>query len=93
MPIPISVAYGAYGLIPREDAQLALAAADRAMYRQKRDGLPRAWSGSGPWRIAVSGDDVGQPVAFQPRDPVAQRELLLLQALQLELIAVASSTS
>src|SRR5918994_1146288 len=36
-----------------------------------------------------SGDDVGQTIAFQPYDPVTQRELLLLQALQLELIAVA----
>jgi diguanylate cyclase (GGDEF)-like protein len=34
--IPISVAYGAHGLVPTEDAQTALAAADRAMYRQKR---------------------------------------------------------
>jgi diguanylate cyclase (GGDEF)-like protein len=35
-PIPMSVAYGAHRLIPTEDAQCALAAADRAMYRQKR---------------------------------------------------------
>jgi diguanylate cyclase (GGDEF)-like protein len=34
--IAMSVAYGAYCLAPREDAQVALAAADRAMYRQKR---------------------------------------------------------
>jgi diguanylate cyclase (GGDEF)-like protein len=34
--VPLSIAYGAYGLVPREDAQVALAAADRAMYRQKR---------------------------------------------------------
>lgn len=34
--VPISVAFGAHGLSPREDAQEALAAADRAMYRQKR---------------------------------------------------------
>jgi diguanylate cyclase (GGDEF)-like protein len=33
--VPPSIAYGAYGLVPREDAQVALAAADRAMYRQK----------------------------------------------------------
>ena len=37
VPIPMSMAYGAYCLAPREDAQLALAAADRAMYRQKRE--------------------------------------------------------
>jgi diguanylate cyclase (GGDEF)-like protein len=42
VPIPMSMAYGAYCLMPREDAQLALAAADRAMYRQKREGPPRA---------------------------------------------------
>jgi GGDEF domain-containing protein len=40
--IPMSMAYGAYCLTPREDAQLALAAADRAMYRQKREAPPRA---------------------------------------------------
>jgi diguanylate cyclase (GGDEF)-like protein len=34
--VPISVAFGAHGLSPGEDAQAALAAADRAMYRQKR---------------------------------------------------------
>jgi len=32
----MSVAYGAHGLAPGEDPQEALAAADRAMYRQKR---------------------------------------------------------
>ena len=37
-PIAMSVAYGAYPLLAREDAQVALAAADRAMYRQKRQG-------------------------------------------------------
>ena len=41
-PIPMSMAYGAYCLTPREDAQLALAAADRAMYRQKRNRPPPA---------------------------------------------------
>lgn len=35
-PLPMSVAYGAHRLIPTEDAQCALAAADRAMYRHKR---------------------------------------------------------
>ncbi len=34
--IAMSVAYGAYCLAAREDAQVALAAADRAMYRQKK---------------------------------------------------------
>jgi diguanylate cyclase (GGDEF)-like protein len=34
--IAMSVAYGAYCLAAREDAQVALAAADRAMYRQKQ---------------------------------------------------------
>jgi diguanylate cyclase (GGDEF)-like protein len=34
--IPISVAYGAHRLSPGEDPQIALAAADRAMYRHKR---------------------------------------------------------
>ena len=34
--IAISVACGAHGLAPGEDPQEALAAADRAMYRQKR---------------------------------------------------------
>lgn len=34
--IAMSVAYGAHGLAPGEDPQEALAAADRAMYRQKR---------------------------------------------------------
>ncbi|HEX6143656.1 MAG TPA: GGDEF domain-containing protein [Geminicoccaceae bacterium] len=34
--IPLSVAYGARELTPGEDAQVALAAADRAMYTQKR---------------------------------------------------------
>lgn len=37
-PITISVACGAHGLSPGEDGQVALAAADRAMYRQKRAG-------------------------------------------------------
>ena len=32
----MSVAYGVYCLAAREDAQVALAAADRAMYRQKQ---------------------------------------------------------
>jgi diguanylate cyclase (GGDEF)-like protein len=36
MRVPISVAYGAHCLIPGEEAQIALATADRAMYRQKR---------------------------------------------------------
>jgi hypothetical protein len=35
-PVPVSVAYGAHGLAPGEDPREALAAADRAMYRQKR---------------------------------------------------------
>ncbi|HEX5078999.1 MAG TPA: GGDEF domain-containing protein, partial [Geminicoccaceae bacterium] len=35
--IPISVAFGAHRLVAGEDPQLALAAADRAMYSQKRD--------------------------------------------------------
>jgi diguanylate cyclase (GGDEF)-like protein len=34
--VAISVAFGAHGLSPGEDAQEALSAADRAMYRQKR---------------------------------------------------------
>jgi diguanylate cyclase (GGDEF)-like protein len=34
--IPISIAYGAHRLSPGEDPQIALAAADRAMYRHKR---------------------------------------------------------
>jgi diguanylate cyclase (GGDEF)-like protein len=34
--IPISVAHGAHRLSPGEDPQMALAAADRAMYLQKR---------------------------------------------------------
>jgi diguanylate cyclase (GGDEF)-like protein len=34
--IPISVAFGAHRLTPGEDPQVALAAADRAMYRNKR---------------------------------------------------------
>jgi diguanylate cyclase (GGDEF)-like protein len=34
--VPVSVAYGAHGLAPGEDPRDALAAADRAMYRQKR---------------------------------------------------------
>jgi diguanylate cyclase (GGDEF)-like protein len=36
--IPISVAHGAHRLSPGEDPQIALAAADRAMYRHKRAG-------------------------------------------------------
>lgn len=40
--IPVGVAYGAHRLCPKEDPQEALAAADRAMYAQKR----RAHSGS-----------------------------------------------
>jgi diguanylate cyclase (GGDEF)-like protein len=36
--IPISVAYGAHRLSPGEDPQMALSAADRAMYRHKRAG-------------------------------------------------------
>ena len=35
-PIPLTVAYGIYHLPAGEDAQVALAAADRAMYRHKR---------------------------------------------------------
>jgi hypothetical protein len=35
--IPISVAFGAHQLVAGEDPQVALAAADRAMYHQKRD--------------------------------------------------------
>lgn len=35
--IPMSVAYGAYRLVPAQDPQVALAAADRAMYRHKRE--------------------------------------------------------
>jgi diguanylate cyclase (GGDEF)-like protein len=34
--VPVSVAYGAHGLAPGEDPREALAAANRAMYRQKR---------------------------------------------------------
>jgi diguanylate cyclase (GGDEF)-like protein len=54
--IPISVAYGAHGLSPGEDPQEALAAADRAMYRQKR---ARATAGSHRLSTLGSGDDVG----------------------------------
>jgi GGDEF domain-containing protein len=35
--IPISVAFGAHRLVAGEEPQVALAAADRAMYRHKRD--------------------------------------------------------
>ena len=35
--IPISVAFGAHGLVAGEEPQVALAAADRAMYRHKRE--------------------------------------------------------
>ena len=54
--VPISVAFGAHRLSPGEDPQEALAAADRAMYRQKR-----ARARSAPSRPSVlrSGDDVG----------------------------------
>ena len=34
--IPISVAFGAHRLVAGEEPQVALAAADRAMYRHKR---------------------------------------------------------
>jgi diguanylate cyclase (GGDEF)-like protein len=40
--IPLSVAYGTYHLPAGQDAQAALAAADRAMYRHKRDRARRA---------------------------------------------------
>jgi diguanylate cyclase (GGDEF)-like protein len=50
--VPISVAFGAHGLVPGEDAQAALAAADRAMYRQKR-------AAQGRRAEPRSGDDVG----------------------------------
>ena len=89
VPIPMSMAYGAYCLIA------ARGCAARARRRRSRDVSPEAGraaarlSRGAPPPVASSGDDVGQPVAFQPRDPVAQRELLLLQTLQLELIAVA----
>jgi diguanylate cyclase (GGDEF)-like protein len=39
--ITISVAYGAHRLVAGEELQLALAAVDRAMYRQKRDLVAR----------------------------------------------------
>ena len=54
--VPISVAFGAHRLSPGEDPQEALAAADRAMYRQKR-----ARARSAPSRPSAlrSGDDVG----------------------------------
>ena len=35
--LPLSVAYGTYRLPAGEDAQAALAAADRAMYRHKHN--------------------------------------------------------
>jgi diguanylate cyclase (GGDEF)-like protein len=35
--IPVSVAFGAHRLVAGEEPQMALAAADRAMYRQKRN--------------------------------------------------------
>ena len=54
--VPISVAFGAHGLSPGEDPQAALAAADRAMYRQKRTHGARAPSAPSALR---SGDDVG----------------------------------
>lgn len=40
--IPISVAYGAYALVPGEDPGHALALADRAMYEQKQAAKRRA---------------------------------------------------
>jgi diguanylate cyclase (GGDEF)-like protein len=43
--IPISVAFGAHRLVAGEEPQVALAAADRAMYRHKRD---RARPAAGP---------------------------------------------
>jgi diguanylate cyclase (GGDEF)-like protein len=53
--VPISVAFGAHGLSPGDDPQEALAAADRAMYRQKR-----AHRASAPSALQLrSGDDVG----------------------------------
>ena len=45
--IPISVAFGAHRLVAGEEPQVALAAADRAMYRQKHD-RARPAGGSGP---------------------------------------------
>ena len=54
--VPISVAFGAHGLAPGEDPQEALAAADRAMYRQKRTRGAMAPRVSPALR---SGDDVG----------------------------------
>ena len=54
--IPITVASGAHGLSPGEDPQEALAAADRAMYRQKRARVTSAPSRPSALR---SGDDVG----------------------------------
>jgi hypothetical protein len=39
--IPISVAFGAHRLLAGEEPQVALAAADRAMYRNKRKPRPR----------------------------------------------------
>jgi len=46
--IPVHVAYGAHGLEPGEDPQEALAAADRAMYAQKRRGSDRRGEHRGP---------------------------------------------
>jgi diguanylate cyclase (GGDEF)-like protein len=40
--VPISVAYGTHPLTPGEEAQMALATADRAMYRQKKASQARS---------------------------------------------------
>jgi len=48
--IPVQVAYGAHSLGPGEDPQEALAAADRAMYAQKRDRGARTGGAGRPSR-------------------------------------------
>jgi diguanylate cyclase (GGDEF)-like protein len=54
--IPISVAFGAHRLTAGEDPQVALAAADRAMYRQKRERAAAQQDWAGQKKL---GDDVG----------------------------------
>ena len=79
--IPVSAAYGVYSFSGSDDAQVAIEAADKAMYTAEAGGV-----GALTRQRGASGDDVGQEFAFDLRDLVLERQLALLEALQLQLV-------
>src|SRR5690606_15274431 len=61
---------------------------ERAAARRvrRRPGPPGAGLAGAPHRARASGDDVRQQLAFEPQDLILEKQLALLQALDLQLV-------